>query len=347
MATQIQSLKLEIILTIDSVPIDITAGVMGVTYRMAANVDSELNIQVQLFGNLWTTPPEVGDTITAKYWYESSAANSWRSGTCWIYSISSNGFYLNLKATNYNPLLLTIPSQSSGDDIIYEDKTLRNIIDLAVSELNIGLTGVSAAANTTFIGTAENPNETIVKATGDRSYLEMVYEWARRFGFMAYAWRNAFYCEDYLKDYALSTGIPTYKIQDTIESRVEFTELNDVRRFIRIYRLPNFRTDYTITWVRSGRTVDVSSEGYYKDVTSRQRRRIGLSLEAAGSAKSVMLVIPGTTDDKIRPGTRISLQGGFADVQKGEYIINEVTQNVMSPVAGWQTSIRATKAYAF
>lgn len=346
MTTQIKSLKVEVILTIGGTPIDITNGVEGISYRKAANTDSELSVQVQIYSGLWVTSPGIGDTITVKYWYEATPATSWRSGTCWLYSIESNGFYLNLKATNYNILLLTLPSQVSGDNVVHNNKTLRNIVDLAVGELAIPLTGVSASATTAFVGTTDDPFGSTVTAIGDRSYLELCYEWGRKFGFMVYTWRNALYCEDYLKDYAL-TSVPTYSIQDTIDSRVSVTDMNDIRRFLRLYRTPNTRIDYTIPWVRSGRAVSVESEGYYKDAASRDRRRIGLALEAAGQAKSMMLSIPGTPDDRIRPGTRVSLQSGFAEIQKGEYILNEVSQNVLSPSAGWVTTMRGTKAYAF
>lgn len=346
MAVPIRSLRSEIIINLTAVPLDISQGVESVTYRMAGNSDSELSVQVQMFATQWNTPPRIGDTLTAKFWYEDLPLSSWRSGTCWIYAIESDGVFLYFKATNYNILRLTLPSAVNGDDIEYVDKTLRNIVDLAVSELQIPLTGVSLTANTSFIGTAENANDTSVIAQGDRSYLEMSYEWGRKFGFLVYCWRNALYCEDYLKDYNL-TSVPTYTIQNTISNRVSLNDLSETKRFIRIYRLPNFRLDYTIPWVRSGKSVDVSQEGYYKDIASRDRRRIGLALEAAGEAKSAMLSIPGTTDDRIRPGTRISLQGGFTDVQKGEYIIKEVSQNLISPQSGWQTTIRATKAYPF
>lgn len=322
---------------------DVTDRIVDVSFRMVGNADTVLDVKMVL--GTWAEDIAIGDRILVEIWYSNAPEQAFRTGFTWIYEIASDNYFLEFRSTCYNFLRSEVPGDAADELTILTNKTLRDLVDYAARNLQIWATGVTTTANTLYIGTSEERNTNTVVATSDRPYLEMLYYWARRFGFFAYCWRNALYCIDFRED--ISQNAPAFEHRFSLESRVTKRDIADVRGYIKSYYLPNNqRAKYKIPWSRTGRYIDLSSENYYFNSYAASRRRMGAALSDVGDAQTFYLSRQGRIDDQFRPGKVLYLGNGFFEENKGRYIIYEVT-HTLNASSGFKTTVRGVKEYSF
>ena len=303
---------------------------------------STFDLEIRNKGRSLATPPTMGDYLEIKFGYQGSVSEV-NTGTCRVDDVIREYGHdtLRIGARAYDYGIGLKSNVGSSGKIIFQNSTLRSIVQTIASQFSLTLVGTSSISTEVVGTTATLGSSNIVTESGD-TWLDLAQKLAVKYGYafnlklgqMLFRSYDSLNAQGYSVLLTSTDLVPRPRFRENIVGNYQkATVASKTGTTVTL-------TDNTIPGVRD--TVDLTSEGYYNSINNAVLRATGAIIESNKDRHIGQVKIPGNPNAIAGNNAYITT---LDDRDEGMYGIDRAV-HTLSASEGWTVQLDLRKIFA-